>query len=165
MFKCADRGSGLPLGLVPPVRLGDSLVRAGVASDGGHDLEIILFDCLFHHLHGLKVPKHISESPLAVLLDPEKNAYPTEQTFPLLLIVLATWNASSSSSNGPVAIGFSTNKAIPGNFFKSWASISLPGRVLPRNMGGLPMMTALGYSFLVIVLMNSSKFLQILVFS
>ena len=57
------------------------------------------------------------------------------------------------------------NKAILGNFFKIWVSISLPGRVLPRNMGGLPMMTALGYSLLVIVATNSSKSLQTLVFS
>lgn len=98
-------------------------------------------------------------------MDSRKKAYPTEQMLPLLSIVLATSNAFWSSSNEPVAIGFSTNKAIPGNFFKSWISMSLPGRVLPRNMGGLPMTTALGYSPLVIVLTKSSKFLQILVCS
>jgi hypothetical protein len=159
----------LPLGLVPPVRLGDSLVRAGVASDGGHDLEVIDFNCPLHHLHGLEVSKHISKSHLArgggATEPEEKGAYPTEQMLVLLSIVLATSNASLSSSNRPVAIGFSTNKATPGSFFKSWSSISLPGRVLPRNIGGLPITTALGYSALVIVLMNSSKFLHILVFA
>jgi len=88
-----------------------------------------------------------------------------EQILPLSLIAFATSNESSSSWNEPVATGFSTNNEIPGNFFKSWISISLPETVLPRNIGGLPMMTALGYSSLVIVLTNSSKVLQTLVFS
>ena len=118
----------LPLGLVPPVWLGDGLVRTGVTSDGGHDREFIYFDCLLHHLYGLEVSKHISESPLAggTLLDSAGGTHPTEQMLPLSSIILATSKASLSSSNGPVATGFSTNKAMPGNFFKIWISISLP---------------------------------------
>ena len=37
----------------------------------------------------------------------------------------ATSNEFLGSSNEPVAMGFSTNKEIPGNLFKSWSSTSL----------------------------------------
>ena len=167
-FQARWSGLQLPLGFVPPVWLGDSLVCTSVASDGGHDLEVIYFDRLFHHLHGFEISKHVSGSRSAeggILPRGGGEAHPTAQMLPLFSIALATSKESLSSSNSPVAMGFSTNIAIPGNCFKIWVSISRPGTVLPRNIGGLPMMTALGYSFLVIVLTNSSKSLQTLVLS
>lgn len=58
------RSKRLPLGFVPPVWLGDRLICASVAGNGGHDLEVVCFDRLFHHLDGFEVSKHISGSPL-----------------------------------------------------------------------------------------------------
>lgn len=54
-----DIGIDLPLGLVPPVRLGDRLVCTGISSNGGHDDEVVLLDDLFHLLDGLEIPEHV----------------------------------------------------------------------------------------------------------
>lgn len=78
---------------------------------------------------------------------------------------LATLNASSISVEGPVAMGFSTNNATSGKCFKICISMSRPGWVVPRNIGGLPITKARGVSFFSIPLTKSSRVLKIRVFS
>lgn len=46
-------------GLVPPVGLCDSLIGACVASNGGHDGEVVFGDDLLHHLCRLEISQHI----------------------------------------------------------------------------------------------------------
>lgn len=70
-----------------------------------------------------------------------------------------TLKASSSSLFGPVAIGFSMNIATPGKCVIICISMSLPGKVVPLNIGGLPMMTARGFSRGDMFLINSSTLL------
>ena len=50
----------VPLGFIPPIGLRDGLICAGIASDGRHDSEIVLFDDFLHHLNSLQVSQHVS---------------------------------------------------------------------------------------------------------
>lgn len=73
-------------GLVPPGRLGNSLIstrlydmiskllaliykRTHVTSIGGHNRKVILMDDLFHLLNALEVPEHISDGDDIAILD------------------------------------------------------------------------------------------------
>lgn len=84
-------------------------------------------------------------------------SHPTEQIVAEELMAFAIMNRSWIPSSGPVATGFSTNRATPGSSFKTCSSKSRPAWVDPRNIGGLPMMTARGRSFGVMFWMKSTK--------
>lgn len=62
------------------------------------------------------------------------------------LIIWAILKLSWISSSGPVAMGFSRKIATPGKCLRICNSMSRPGCVDPRNIGGLPTMIARGRS-------------------
>ena len=86
-----------PLGLVPPVGFGDGFVRAGVASDDGHDGEVVFLDDLLHHLDYFQVSMHVSiEGPHPVINGLREMANLTEQIVFVSPMVLAILYASST---------------------------------------------------------------------
>lgn len=49
-----------PLGLVPPVRLRDSFISSGKASNCGYHSQIIFLNDLLHHLDTSQVSQHVA---------------------------------------------------------------------------------------------------------
>lgn len=72
-------------GLVPPGRLGNSLIstrlydmiselaliytRTHVTGIGGHNSKVVLMDDLFHLLNALEIPEHVSDRHNIAILD------------------------------------------------------------------------------------------------
>ncbi len=162
---------GIPFRLVPPIRLRDRLIRACITSDSGHHCEIVVNENLFHHLNCLQVSQHIAMLAYFRAYISIWHAgtifktYPTEHIVFLSCMNFATLKASSISPDGPVATGFSMNRATSGKCFRICISISRPGWVVPRNIGGLPITNARGTSLRSIPLTKSSRFRKIRVFS
>jgi hypothetical protein len=110
--------------------------------------KVIVFNDPLHFLDGFQVAKHVpwyDQKGQGLILAKNKmkkfmTTYPTEQTAPDVLIALATFRERST---GPVATGFSTNRATPGKYLMSFNSMSAPGKSDPRYAGGEPMMIAL----------------------
>ena len=153
----------LPLGFIPPVGFRNGLVCASITCYSGHDGQVILLDDFFHHLYGLEISQHVSFQlgvNIIKVLQKHPTTDPTEQMTFASLICFETLNTSSISVKEPVAIGFSTNNATPGKHLIICISMSRPGSVVPRNMGGLPTMTARGRSRGDMTLTKSSRDLK-----
>ena len=73
--------------------------------------------------------------------------------------------ASGISLEGPVAMGFSINRATPGKCFRIWSSMSRACCVVPRNIGGLPTTNARGASRRAMFFTKSSSVRKTRVFS
>lgn len=96
--------------------------------------EIIVFNDSLHFLDSLQVAEHVSINESGFKQQQEAfferfGTHPTEHTAPDSLMALATFKERST---GPVATGFSTNKATPGKYLISFNSISAPGKSDPR---------------------------------